>query len=285
MGAGGYCGLKLEWACGLTTLGAYHSIHMPSLYSRSSETSLLGINAVTLLRGSCKVFDALTLQLSEPRIGLIGDNGAGKSSLFRMICGLDKPQSGTVSVRGLAAHEINTKRPGMVGMMFQNPDDQIIFPTVEEELALSLSPSGLSRRQAIDKSRVFLDSRGLGHWSERTIGSLSQGQRQHVCWLALMIASPEVLLLDEPFASLDLPGQALLGMDIARASQQVVVSTHLLRHVRDFERVIWLDKGCVRADGSGQAVCAAYESDVASRLAGQALSFNDGPPQGANSIH
>lgn len=254
-------------------------------HSESSKAAPLALNAVTLLRGTCKVFEALTLHLSEPRIGLIGDNGAGKSSLFRMICGLDKPQSGRVRVRGLAAHEINTKRPGLVGMMFQNPDDQIIFPTVEEELALSLSPSGLSRRQAIARARVFLDSRRLGNWAQRTMGSLSQGQRQHVCWLALMIASPELLLLDEPFASLDLPGQALLSMDIARASQQVIVSTHLLHHVRDFERVIWLDKGCVRADGSGQAVCAAYESDVAARLAAQALSFNDGPAPGAASVH
>jgi biotin transport system ATP-binding protein len=153
----------------------------------------------------------------------------------------------------------------MVGMMFQNPDDQIIFPTVEEELALGLSPTGLPRRQAIAKSRVFLETRGLAHWSERTIGSLSQGQRQHVCWLALMIASPEVLLLDEPYASLDLPGQALLRTDIERAPQQIIVSTHLLDHVRNFERVLWLDKGQVRADGSGHQVCAAYQSDVAAR--------------------
>jgi biotin transport system ATP-binding protein len=245
----------------------------------------LEINAVTLLRGSCKVFDALTLQLSEPRIGLIGDNGAGKSSLFRMICGLDAPQSGTVRVQGLDSRQVNAKRPGLVGMMFQNPDDQIIFPTVEEELALGLSPSGLTRREAIAKSRVFLAARGLAHWSERTIGSLSQGQRQHVCWLALMIASPELLLLDEPFASLDLPGQALLSRDIAQASQQVMVSTHLLQHVRDFERVIWLDKGRVRADGPGHSVCAAYEADVAMRLAAQALSFNDGLADDAASIN
>jgi biotin transport system ATP-binding protein len=87
-----------------------------------------------------------------------------------------------------------------------------------------------------------------------------------------------LLLLDEPFASLDLPGQALLGIDIARASQQVIVSTHLLQHVRHFERVIWLDKGQVRADGLGQNVCAAYELDVVDRLARQVLSFNDGRP-------
>ena len=258
---------------------------MSPLCEKSNKTSILGLHDVTLLRGTCKVFDTLSVQLNEARIGLIGDNGAGKSSLFRMICGLDAPQSGSVLVRGVEARHVNAKRPGMVGMMFQNPDDQIIFPTVEEELALGLSPTGLSRREAIAKARVFLASRGLAHWAERTIGSLSQGQRQHVCWLALMIASPELLLLDEPFASLDLPGQALLSQDIARASQQVIVSTHLLQHVRDFERVLWLDKGRVRADGSGQSVCAAYESDVALRLAGQALSFNDGLADGANVIH
>ncbi|MEI8171198.1 MAG: ABC transporter ATP-binding protein [Rhodoferax sp.] len=226
---------------------------------------LLEFTNVTLIRGNHTVFKALSIQLNEPRIGLIGDNGAGKSSLFRMICGLETPQSGTVRLSGCDARDANTQRPGKVGMMFQNPDDQIIFPTVEEELALGLSPSGLSRREAIAKSRVFLETRGLAHWAERTIGSLSQGQRQHVCWLALMIAAPDLLLLDEPFASLDLPGQALLSADIAQAGQQVIVSTHLLNHVRHFERVVWLDQGTIRADGPGHRVCAAYEADVATR--------------------
>lgn len=253
--------------------------------AKLNATYPLEINAVTLLRGRNKVFDALSLQLNEPRIGLIGDNGAGKSSLFRMLCGLDAPQSGTVLVRGVDSLDVNAKQPRMVGMMFQNPDDQIIFPTVEEELALGLSPSGLKRREAIAKARVFLAARGLAHWSERAIGSLSQGQRQHVCWLALMIVLPELLLLDEPFASLDLPGQALLSRDIAQVSVQVIVSTHLLQHVRDFERVVWLDKGRVRADGPGHIVCAAYEADVAERLAAQALSFNDDLVDEASCIH
>lgn len=266
---------SLNTKTGFTTLQAHPEGLSSSVCAKLNATYSLEINAVTLLRGSSKVFDALSLQLSEPRIGLIGDNGAGKSSLFRMLCGLDVPLSGAVRVRGVDSREVNVKRPGMVGMMFQNPDDQIIFPTVEEELALGLSPSGLKRREAIAQARIFLTARGLEHWSERAISSLSQGQRQHVCWLALMIAAPELLLLDEPFASLDLPGQALLSRDIAQAGQQVIVSTHLLQHVRDFERVIWLDKGRVRADGPGHRVCADYESDVANRLAAQALSFND----------
>ena len=235
------------------------------------------IQDVTLVRGSHTVFKALTLQLVEPRIGLIGDNGAGKSSLFRMLCGLDTPQSGSVQVRGLNAHQVSSKRPGLVGMLFQNPDEQIIFPTVEEELALGLCPSGIPRREAIARARAFLQTRQLQHWAGRSISALSQGQRQHVCWLALMIASPDLLLLDEPYASLDLPGQARLTHDIAQAPQQVIVSTHALDHVRGFGRVIWLDQGTVRADGPGHSVCAAYQADVALRAATLAANAGHNP--------
>jgi biotin transport system ATP-binding protein len=246
---------------------------LPVASKPSLAAASLHIRDVTLQRGANTIFSGLTLDLTEPRIGLIGDNGAGKSSLFRMLCGLDVPQSGSVTVRGLEARTVSSQRPGLVGMMFQNPDEQIIFPTVAEELALGLSPSGLSRREAIAQARVFLETRSLAHWADRAIGALSHGQRQQVCWLALMIASPELLLLDEPFASLDQPGQALLSMDIAKASQQIMVSTHLLEHVLPFERVIWLERGQVRADGPGAQVCAAYQSNVAARIAAQALSY------------
>ncbi len=96
------------------------------------------IEGVTLVRGHQRVFDGLTLDLRESRIGLIGDNGAGKSSLFRLISGLDQPQQGRVVVPG-------RESPGHVGLMFQNPDDQIIFPTVAEELAFSLTALGETR--------------------------------------------------------------------------------------------------------------------------------------------
>ncbi|MDT7514350.1 energy-coupling factor ABC transporter ATP-binding protein [Rhodoferax mekongensis] len=228
---------------------------------------MLSISNAVLTRGITPVFDGLTLQLNEPRIGLIGDNGAGKSSLFRMACGLEAPQSGSVTVQGLQAFRINAQRPNIVGMMFQNPDDQIVFPTVQEELALGLTATGLPRREAITRARAFLATRGLEAWAERAISSLSQGQRQHVCWLAILLCQPALILLDEPFASLDLPGQALLHDDMARASQQIIVSTHVLEHLRNFDRVIWLDSGRVRADGDAETVCAKYRADVTARIA------------------
>ncbi len=226
-----------------------------------TQSACITLEQVTLVRGNTVVLHDMSLTLDSPRIGLIGDNGAGKSSLFRLICGLDQPQSG--QVRFHAPQSETTAQ--IVGMMFQNSDEQIIFPTVEEELALSLRYLRLSRSETQNQVRTWLASRGLADWAPRAIGSLSQGQRQHVCWLALLIGAHQTLLLDEPFSSLDLPGQALLRKEIAAAPQQIIVSTHVLDHVRHFERVIWLDKGCVRADGSGETVCAEYEADVAAR--------------------
>jgi biotin transport system ATP-binding protein len=236
----------------------------PNLVSSAPEhTYSVTLEDITLIRGSTTIFTELSLHLNEPRIGLIGDNGAGKSSLFRLISGLDQPQSGQVHLPRMEAHSTAP----VVGMMFQNPDEQIIFPTVEEELALSLHHLRLSRADAQAHVRAWLAARGLADWAPRAIGSLSQGQRQHVCWLALLIGAHRTLLLDEPFSSLDLPSQALLRQEIAAAPQQVIVSTHVLDHVRHFERVIWLDKGHVRGDGLGAEVCAQYEADVAERTA------------------
>lgn len=226
----------------------------------------VSLHGVTLVRGRTTVFDGLSLDLAHPRIGLIGDNGAGKSSLFRLICGLDSPRAGEVLLGGVPLGAADPQ-PRPVGMMFQNPDEQIIFPTVAEELALGLQAAGQARKAAQAQASAWLAERGLADWADRAIGSLSQGQRQHVCWLALLIAAPRVLLLDEPYASLDLPGQARLHREIDRVPQQVIVSTHVLDHVRHYARVVWLDRGQVRGDGPGAEVCAAYEADVARRAA------------------
>ncbi|WP_310936102.1 ABC transporter ATP-binding protein [Variovorax sp. UMC13] len=225
----------------------------------------LRLEDVTLVRGTRRVFEGLTLHLTERRIGLVGDNGAGKSSLFRLLCGLDRPDAGRVRVHGLDTVSERRQLPRHIGLMFQNPDDQIVFPTVAEELAFSLTAQGAPRAEARAEAKEFLAQRGLADWAARAVGELSQGQRQQVCLLALQICSPRTLLLDEPFASLDLPSQARLSAQLAATEQQVVVSTHQLDTVRDFERVLWLADGQVRADGPGPVVCAAYADDVRAR--------------------
>ena len=225
----------------------------------------ISLDAVSLERGSRPVFEALTLALHESRIGLIGDNGAGKSSLFRLIAGLDQPQRGTVTVHGFDTRADRRQLPRHIGLMFQNPEDQIIFPTVAEELAFSLTALGLKRPAARQQALAFLAARGLGDWAGRAISELSQGQRQQVCLAALQIGRPSTLLLDEPYSSLDLPSQERLSAQLRASDQQVILSTHVLDHLRDFERVVWLDQGRVRADGPAREVCGAYVQDVRQR--------------------
>lgn len=245
----------------------------------SSPHAGIHLQDVHLTRGAQPVFAGLSLHWSEPRIGLIGDNGAGKTSLFRLLCGLEMARQGSVQVAGHDVRREHGKLPGVVGMMFQNPDDQIIFPTVEEELGLSLQYKGVARKAAIAQAQQYLAARGLADWGQRAVSSLSQGQRQQVCFLAMLLAAPQVMLLDEPFASLDLPGQARLSAELRLAPQQIVISTHVLAHVSHFDRVVWLDKGQVRGDGPGAQVCAAYEQDVQERIKA-AVSAQ---PVGANS--
>ena len=136
----------------------------------------LHLQDVHLTRGIMPVFAGLQLELTEDRIGLIGNNGAGKTSLLRLLCGLEAPDQGSIHIDGLDIHqrEGRMKRSQRIGMMFQNPDDQIIFPTVEEELALGLP--GLKKREALQKAREFLAQRGLSDWAQHAISALSQGQ-------------------------------------------------------------------------------------------------------------
>ena len=92
--------------------------------------------------------------------------------------------------------------------------------------------------------------------------------------MALQLAQPATLLLDEPYSSLDLPSQYRLSAQIEASSQQILLSTHLLEHVRDFERVLWIDQGQVRGDGPGSEICAAYAADVRTRSLSNALSVH-----------
>ncbi|WP_371345102.1 energy-coupling factor ABC transporter ATP-binding protein [Ancylobacter sp. IITR112] len=221
---------------------------------------LIRLENVTLTRGGRVVLDDVSLALHERRIGLIGTNGSGKSSLVRLLNGLLTADKGRVSVHGLDAAEQASELPRKVGFIFQNPDHQIIFPTVAEEVAFSLEQAGLPRRQAAKEAIPALARFGRAHWAERPVHALSEGEKQFLCIIAVLVMQPALLILDEPFSSLDLPTRRRLEALVAGLEQQVILVAHELDAFARYDRVIWLHEGRLRGDGPPGEVIAAYRA-------------------------
>jgi biotin transport system ATP-binding protein len=147
--------------------------------------------------------------------------------------------------------------------LFQNPDHQILFPTVIEELSFGLRQIGQTRAKAEAKVQAALAAEGRAHWEAAPTHRLSQGQRQFLCLLAVLLMAPDTLLLDEPFAGLDLPTQARLSRRLQGLSQRLVTISHDPAAVAGCQRVIWLEAGQIRADGRAEHVIAEFTAEMA----------------------
>ena len=220
------------------------------------------LDNVTLRRGGREVLSAISVALTERRIGLIGNNGSGKSSLVRLLNGLLSADAGSINVHGLDAGKDASELPRKVGFIFQNPDHQIIFPTVIEEVAFSLEQTGLSRREAASEAKAALARFDREHWGDRPVHALSEGEKQFLCIIAVLVMQPAVLVLDEPFSALDLPTRRRLEELIATLPQQVILIAHELDAFKAYDRVLWLEAGRVRMDGAPGEVIAAYRRSV-----------------------
>ncbi|MCL4135067.1 UNVERIFIED_CONTAM: hypothetical protein GTU68_020936 [Idotea baltica] len=214
------------------------------------------------------VLNDVSFQATEKRIGLIGANGSGKSTLARVILGLLQVSSGELSVHGVDIWNDRKAALRTVGMLFQNPDHQIIFPTCEEEIAFGLSQLGQSAQEARKGALDILARFGRADWAIRSTQNLSQGQRHFLCLLSVLAMEPKVLFFDEPYAGLDLPTSIQLHQSIRALEQQVVLITHDMDVLADFDRVIWLDHGKIVGDGSPNEVIPTYIAEMTNR-AGQ----------------
>lgn len=215
---------------------------------------------VEVRRAGRLVLSVPALRLDARRIGLIGDNGSGKSTMLRLINGLLLPTGGRVVVTGLETARHRKELPAKVGFVFQNPDHQLIFPTVGEEIAFGLTERGTPARQARQQALALLEQHGCAGWIDRNVNELSGGQKQLVCILAVLATEPSILVLDEPFSSLDLPTRLALSRKIMGLPQLIVMASHDLELLARFDRVIWLDAGRIRQDGSPAEVLPAYRA-------------------------
>lgn len=213
---------------------------------------------VSFERNGQPIIDNLTIALDEKRIGIIGDNGSGKSTLVRMLNGLIAPDDGELLVFGHCAKKQASELAALVGFLFQNPDHQILFPTVLEELAFGLMQLGLDQTEAEQLARNKLKAENCFSWSDRPSQSLSEGEKQRLCLWAVMLMNPKLLVLDESFSSLDLPTRGQLMRHLELQSQRQIMITHELELVRTFDRVLWLHKGRIVADGAADSVIGQY---------------------------
>jgi len=205
----------------------------------------------------------LSLHLTERWIGIIGRNGSGKTTLLRLIAGLIAPDCGTVRVAGIDPARDRKAMLARLGILFQNPDHQIIFPTVAEELAFGLRQQGVDKGEAAHQVRALLRLHGRAHWETEAVTALSQGQRHFLCLLAVLAMGPRVILLDEPFAGLDMPTQLRLERTLDALPQRLITITHDPASLQGFDRVIWLEDGAVRTDGTVARVLPEFTAEMA----------------------
>jgi energy-coupling factor transport system ATP-binding protein len=184
--------------------------------------------------------------------GVVGPNGGGKSTLLRLINGLLGTDSGGVRVGELdpATEPYLVRR--RVGMLFQNPDNGLVAPFVEDDVAFGLENLGVEREEMRERVREAIRAGGLEGYERREPHTLSGGEKQRVALAGLLALDPKVLLLDEPTSMLDADGrrEVLERLEEFRGTRTVVHVTHHLDELFDADRVLVLNAGKLVADVS-----------------------------------
>ncbi len=203
------------------------------------------------------VLQDVDVTVTERRVGVIGANGSGKSTFARMLNGLVVPTTGRVEIDGLDTRRHGGQVRAKVGFCFTDPDAQIIMPTVREDLAFGLR----KRRDRDVVERVVettLSEYGLADHADHPSHLLSGGQKQMLALASVLVTRPDILVLDEPTTLLDLRNTRAVADLVARLPQQVVLVTHDLDLVADFDRVLVFDSARLVHDGPPAEAIARY---------------------------
>ena len=229
------------------------------------------------LRDVCFDYDGiaalrgLSLEISRgERLALLGANGSGKSTLLRMLDGLGSPSHGSLSFDGqqLTAERLQRDDFALpfrrrVALVFQNPDAQLFNPTVFDELAFAPLQLAWSKEQILSRVEQTLEYMRLAALRDRPPYRLSGGEKKRVALASVLVLDPDVLLLDEPTATLDPRSQSQI-IDLIQqwkgSAKTVISATHQLEIVEDIsDRVLVLEEGKVAATGAPAEILANHE--------------------------
>lgn len=208
--------------------------------------------------GNRTVLHNINAELSERRIAIVGSNGSGKSTFARLINGLQLPTGGTVQIDGTDTRTDGKLVRRKVGFVFQNPDNQIVLPLVEEDLAFGLKNSGIDKDTISHEMDGLLDDYGLKDLRKHPTHLLSFGQKQLLAILGVIIMKPDYIVFDEPTTLLDLRNKNKIRKVIRDLGQTVVVISHDLDFLDDFDRVLVLSEGSIVADDCPSSALSKY---------------------------
>ncbi|GAB3042405.1 energy-coupling factor ABC transporter ATP-binding protein [Sediminivirga luteola] len=224
----------------------------------------IAFRQVRVLAGERELLAVPRLDLTEQRISVIGPNGGGKSTLLQLVNGLIEPAEGTVTVAGKDTVAEGTAVRRRAGFVFSNPQAQLVMPTPQEDVELSLRRSVKDAAARRSRARACLDELGIGELAGRSSHELSGGQQQLVALATVLVQRPAVLLLDEPTTLLDLANAELFTAVVGRLAAEhgimVLTATHDLQLAARAERTLLVRDGRVAADGPPAEVIAAYRA-------------------------
>ena len=224
-------------------------------------TSILEVEDLRIRRGGVQVLDLPRFSVAgEEKVAVVGPNGAGKSSLLLGLACLLLRESGTISFRGEPVLERGeTAYRRRIAMVFQ---EALLFDTtVLDNVAEGLRIRGTGRSEARDIARDSLDLFKVGHLAGRSARKLSGGEAQRVSLARAFAVRPELLLMDEPFSSLDLPTRIALAEDLGRILHEsgtaAIIATHdRIEAFHIVDRLVVMDCGKIIQDGTPQDVMA-----------------------------
>lgn len=206
-------------------------------------------------------------------VAIVGHNGSGKSTLAKAINGLHLPQKGTVTVGGMTLSEESVwdvRR--MVGMVFQNPDNQFVGATVEDDVAFGLENQGIERSEMQRRVQDALEKVKMQEFATREPARLSGGQKQRVAIAGVVALRPDIIILDEATSMLDPMGRREINSLVKELNKEkditIISITHDIEEAKNADQVIMLSAGEVVASGnpkdilSDEANLVKYELDI-----------------------
>lgn len=205
----------------------------------------------------------IDLTLTEKRIGIVGANGSGKSTFVRLLNGLQTASTGRVLVDDLDVAKDGRKLRRHVGFVFQNPDNQIVYPVVEEDIAFGLKPLKLPKDEVNRRIGDVLARYDLQDFKTHPSHLLSGGQKQLLAISGVLVMAPRYIVFDEPTTLLDLRNRNRVQRAIAELDQTVITVSHDLDLIADYDRVLAFENGKVVLDGTPADVLPKYREMMA----------------------